>query len=147
MYCSINHILFLYYFIYCNRLFYSHLAFLDLMKTSFVEPKYWANKFVNLCCPISLAFNFKPSVPPVQALAARAKERFRWRHDPCYGAGLAHFRFRMIPSLQAAREEHATGGGGLLSFSPLACPRDFFLRPKKPPPAPQDRGVLEDKRK
>ena len=29
------------------------------MKTSFVKSKYWANKFVNLSSPISLAFNFK----------------------------------------------------------------------------------------
>ena len=30
-----------------------------LVKTSFVQSKYWANKFVNLSSPISLAFNFK----------------------------------------------------------------------------------------
>ena len=30
-----------------------------LVKTSFVQSKYWANKFVNLSFPISLAFNFK----------------------------------------------------------------------------------------
>ena len=30
-----------------------------LMKTSFVKSKYWANKFVNLSSPISLAFSFK----------------------------------------------------------------------------------------
>ena len=29
------------------------------MKTSFVWSKYWANRFVTLSCPISLAFNFK----------------------------------------------------------------------------------------
>ena len=29
------------------------------MKTSFVWSKYWANKFVNPSCPISLTFNFK----------------------------------------------------------------------------------------
>ena len=35
------------------------LLFQLLMKTSFVKSKYWANKFVNLSSPISLAFNFK----------------------------------------------------------------------------------------
>ena len=33
--------------------------FQPLMKTSFVWSKYWANIFVNLSSPISLAFNFK----------------------------------------------------------------------------------------
>ena len=46
-------------FIYCNCLFYSHLGFPAPMKTSFVQSKYQANKFVNLSCPIRLAFNFK----------------------------------------------------------------------------------------
>ena len=55
----------------------------------------------------------------------------------------------MIPSLslQAAREKHPKGGGDLLSVFPLACPRDYFLRPKKPAPATQDKRVLEDTRK
>ena len=35
------------------------LLFQLLMKTSFVSSNYWANKFVNLSSPISLAFNFK----------------------------------------------------------------------------------------
>ena len=64
MHSSTNHIscfLFMYYFIYCDCLFCSHLAFPDVMKTSFVSSKYCSNKFVNLSCPISLAFNFKCS--------------------------------------------------------------------------------------
>ena len=33
--------------------------FQPLVKTSFVQSKYWANKFAHLSIPISLAFNFK----------------------------------------------------------------------------------------
>ena len=35
------------------------------------------------------------------------------------------------------QQEHAEGRGGLLSFSPYACPQDFFLRPKKLAPVTQ----------
>ena len=51
--------LFLYYFIYCNRFFYSHLAFPAPDEDRFCLVEYWVNKFVNLSCPISLAFSFK----------------------------------------------------------------------------------------
>ena len=51
--------LFLYYFIYCNRFFYSHLAFPAPDEDKFCLVEHLVNKFVNLSCPISLAFSFK----------------------------------------------------------------------------------------
>ena len=49
---------------------------------------------------------------------------------------------------KATQQEHTEGRGGLLSFSPYACPQVFFLRPKKLAPATQasPRGRRESTR-
>ena len=56
-----SHFIFYFCIILYTVTVYSILTqlFQPLMKTSFVQSKYWANKFVNLSSPISLAFNFK----------------------------------------------------------------------------------------
>ena len=60
LYSSTNHILFLDYFIYCNRLFYSHVVFLTADDDKFCLVEILdKSEFVNLSSPISLAFNFK----------------------------------------------------------------------------------------
>ena len=47
------------YFVYCNRLFFSHLAFPAPDEDWFCLVEILGKKFVNLSCPISLAFNFR----------------------------------------------------------------------------------------
>ena len=56
-----SHLIFYFCIILYTVTVYSILTLLFqlLMKTSFVQSNYWANKFVNLSSPISLAFNFK----------------------------------------------------------------------------------------
>ena len=64
-----------FYFYFCIILntvtVYSILTqlFQPLMKTSFVQSKYWTNKFVTFSCLVSLAFNFQKTkrsfqIPP-----------------------------------------------------------------------------------